>query len=47
MAFFKCKICNMNFEDKRRLENHKNVHGRKSKVSEYGNSEFNIDRLRG
>jgi hypothetical protein len=37
----------MNFEDKRRLENHKKVHGRNSKVSEYGNPEFNIDRLRG
>ena len=36
----------MNFEDARHLENHKKVHGRKSKVSEYGNSEFNIDRLR-
>ena len=47
MASFKCKIGNMNFEDKRRLENHKKVHGRKSKVSEYGNPEFNIDRLRG
>jgi hypothetical protein len=47
MASFKCKICNMNFEDKRRLENHKNVHGRKSKVSEYGDPEFNKDRLRG
>ena len=47
MASFKCKICNMNFEDKRRLENHKKVHGRKSKVSEYGNPEFNIDHLRG
>ena len=23
MAYFKCKICNMNFEDKRPLENHK------------------------
>ena len=31
MASFKCKICNMNFEDKSRLENHINVHGRKSK----------------
>jgi hypothetical protein len=37
----------MNFEDKRRLENHKIVHGRKSEVSEYDNPEFNIDRLRG
>ena len=33
----------MNFEDKRRLENHKKVHGRKSKESEYGNPEFNIE----
>ncbi|HET7644002.1 MAG TPA: hypothetical protein VFK40_10880 [Nitrososphaeraceae archaeon] len=47
MASFKCKICSINFEDKRRFENHKKVHGRKSKVSEYGDSEFNIDRLRG
>jgi hypothetical protein len=37
----------MNFEDKRRLENHKKVHGRTSKVSEYGDPEFNKDRLRG
>ena len=47
MASFKCKICNMSFEDKRRLENHKKVHGRKSKVSEYVNPEFTIDRPRG
>ena len=46
MPSFTCNICNMNL-DKRRLENHKKVHGRKSKVSEYGNPEFNIDRLRG
>ena len=37
----------MNFEDKRRLENHKKIHGRKSKVSKYGDSAFNIDSLRG
>jgi hypothetical protein len=37
----------MKFEDKIRLENHKKVYGRKSKVSEYGDPEFNIDRLRG
>ena len=37
----------MNFEDLRRLENHKNVHERKSKVYEYSDPEFNIDRLRG
>ena len=47
MVSFKCKTCNMNFEDKRRLENHKKVHGRKSKVSEYGNPEINIYSLRG
>ncbi len=39
--------CNMTFEDKRRLENHKKTHERKSKVSEYGDPDFNIDRLRG
>jgi hypothetical protein len=33
----------MNFEDKRRLENHKKVHGRKPKVYEYGDPEFNKD----
>jgi hypothetical protein len=37
----------MKFDDIRRLENHKKVHGRKSKVSEYSDPEFNIDRLRG
>ena len=37
----------MTFDDLRRLENHKKVHGRKSKVSEYGDPEFNIDCLRG
>ena len=47
MSSFKCKKCNMIFEDKRRLENHKKVYGRKSKVFEYGGPEFNIDRLRG
>ena len=30
----------------KRLEIHKKVHGRKSKVSEYGCSEINQDRLR-
>ena len=29
------------------IVNNKKVHGRKSKVSEYGNPEFNIDSLRG
>jgi hypothetical protein len=44
---FKCKKCNLEFEEKKRLEIHKKVHGRKSKVSEYGSPEFNQDRLRG
>jgi hypothetical protein len=44
---FKCKKCNLEFDEKKRLEIHKKVHGRKSKVSEYGSPEFNQDRLRG
>jgi tRNA(Ile2) C34 agmatinyltransferase TiaS len=44
---FKCKKCNQQFEEKRRLEIHKKVHDRKSKVSEYGSPGFNDDRLRG
>ncbi len=44
---FKCKKCNLLFEEERRLEIHKKVHGSKSKVSEYGSSGFNDDRLRG
>ena len=47
LSSFKCKTCNMNFEDKQHLENHKKVHGRKSKVYEYGDPEFTKDRLRG
>ncbi|HEY6534611.1 MAG TPA: hypothetical protein VIY08_02200 [Candidatus Nitrosocosmicus sp.] len=43
----KCKKCNLQFEEERRLEIHKKVHGRKSKVSEYGSLGFNDDRLRG
>jgi hypothetical protein len=35
----------MNFEDKRHLENHKKVHGRKPKVYEYGDPEFSKGRL--
>jgi len=37
----------MQFEDKEHFEIHKTVHGRKSKVSEYGSPEFSQDRLRG
>ncbi len=44
---FKCKECGTQFEEKRLLEIHKKVHGRKSKISEYGSPEFNQDRLRG
>jgi hypothetical protein len=44
---FKCKTCGLQFEEKRRLEIHKQVHGRKSKVTEYGSPEFSQDRLRG
>lgn len=44
---FKCKKCDQKFEEKSRLEIHKKVHGRKSKVSEYGSPEFNQDKLRG
>ena len=47
MLTFKCKICGSQFEEKERLDIHKNVHGRKAKISEYGNPEFNQDRLRG
>jgi len=44
---FKCKICGSQFEEKERFRIHKNVHGRKPKISEYGSPEFNQDRLRG
>jgi transposase-like protein len=44
---FKCKECGTQFEEERRLEIHKKVHGRKAKVYEYGDPEFTKDRLRG
>ncbi|MFY9797568.1 MAG: hypothetical protein WAK17_02630 [Candidatus Nitrosopolaris sp.] len=31
-----CKKCGMRFEDEKRFEIHKGVHGRKPKVSQYG-----------
>jgi transcription elongation factor Elf1 len=43
----KCKICGLQFEEEKRLQIHKNVHGRKPKISEYGSPEFSQDRLRG
>ncbi|MFL6506335.1 MAG: hypothetical protein ACJ704_00145 [Nitrososphaeraceae archaeon] len=42
-----CKTCGLKFEEKKRLEIHKQVHGRKPKVTEYGSPEFSQDRLRG
>ncbi|MFL6407350.1 MAG: hypothetical protein ACJ71F_09810 [Nitrososphaeraceae archaeon] len=44
---FKCKTCGLKFEEKKRLEIHKQVHGRKPKVTEYGSPEFSQDRVRG
>jgi hypothetical protein len=43
----KCKICGLQFEEEKRLQIHKNVHGRKPKISEHGSPEFSQDRLRG
>lgn len=37
----KCKMCGMEFEDKERLERHKKVHGRKSKISYAGSFDMN------
>jgi len=37
----KCRKCGMEFENKDRLERHRKVHGRKSKVSEAGAMDFN------
>jgi hypothetical protein len=44
---FKCKECGLEFEEKRRLDIHKQAHGRKPKISDYGSPEFNQDMLRG
>ena len=41
---FKCKVYGMKFEEEKRLQIHKKVHGRKPKISEYS-PEFNQDRL--
>lgn len=37
---FKCSKCGSVFEEKRRLEIHKQTHDRKSKISEYGSPEL-------
>jgi hypothetical protein len=44
---FKCNTCGLKFEEKKRLEIHKQMDGRKPKVTEYGSPEFSQDRLRG
>jgi hypothetical protein len=38
---FKCKKCGTEFQDGGTSEKHQEVHGRKSKVVEYGNVETN------
>ncbi len=37
---FKCNKCNMEFDNKERLERHKQVHGRKPKVRYAGSMNF-------
>ncbi len=37
---FKCNKCDMVFDSKERLERHKQVHGRKPKISEAGGRDF-------
>ena len=33
---FQCENCDMKFTELERLERHRQVHGRKSKIKEYG-----------
>ena len=44
---FKCKKCGTEFQDEVHLKKHQEVHGRKSKVVEYGDVETNRYRLMG
>ncbi len=44
---YKCSKCDLEFEEERRLEIHKKVHGRRSKVFEYGDPETNKFRIQG
>lgn len=37
---FKCGKCDMEFDDMQKLERHKKVHGRRSKISEAGAMNF-------
>ncbi len=45
MLTFRCKTCDTEFEDNAHLENHRKVHGRKSKIYEYGDPETNKFRI--
>lgn len=36
----RCKTCGMEFKDKDRLERHKKVHGRKSKITYAGSRDM-------
>lgn len=40
MGSFKCKKCGLEFTEKKRLEIHSRVHGRKPKISETGGIDF-------
>lgn len=40
MGRFKCGKCGMEFDDRERLEHHKQVHGRKPRISEVGGINF-------
>lgn len=42
---FKCKTCCSEFDTKERLDVHKRVHNRRSKVYEYEYRDFNIYRM--
>jgi len=44
---YRCKRCGSELPDEKHLKVHEGVHKRKSKVVEYGDPEFNKDRLRG
>lgn len=42
-----CKVCGLELPSELRLENHKKVHAKKSRIDEYGNPEFNAYRIQG
>ncbi|MFI5406150.1 MAG: hypothetical protein ACHQ1D_06510 [Nitrososphaerales archaeon] len=47
MLGHKYKVWGLEFEEEKRLQIHKKVHGQKPKITEYGSPEFSQDRLRG